>query len=215
MFAKLADETACHGLDFRRQEARARKAARDSSERDAGRCKGLRPQPTRWRGRFASGYCLRRSARSPRMPPGHQRSNRAGRRPPLRDTGANSQRGTFMAKTATERDQSHTRRRLPGVVPAGDQGRRPGRELARARLHGDQALGLGDLGEHAASARRHVQGHRPRERLLPALHPAELPGEGSGARRGLRQGMRGGHAPPAGSRAGRRTRPRRASWKSR
>ena len=34
------------------------------------------------------------------------------------------------------------RRELPGVVPAGRQGRRPGRELAGPRLHGHQAVGL-------------------------------------------------------------------------
>ena len=62
--------------------------------------------------------------------------------------------------------------------------------------------GYRHLGEHAARARRHVQGDRPRERLLPAVHPAELPAEGGRARRGLRQGMRGRHAPPPG--AGRR-----------
>ena len=53
--------------------------------------------------------------------------------------------------------------------------RRPRRELARARLHGHQAVGLRALGEHPARARRHVQGDRPRERVLPAVHPAVLP----------------------------------------
>ncbi len=53
-------------------------------------------------------------------------------------------------------------------------------------------------------ARWHVQGDRPQERLLPALHPAELPREGGRARRGLRQGMRGRHASPARGRARRR-----------
>ena len=81
--------------------------------------------------------------------------------------------------------------------------RRPGRELAGARLHGDQAVGLRALGEHPARARRHVQGDRPRERVLPAVHPAVVPREGGRARRGLRQGVRGRHAPPP------RCRPRR------
>ena len=66
----------------------------------------------------------------------------------------------------------------------------------RPRLHGDQAVGLRDLGEHPARARRHVQGDRARERVLPAVHPAVLPREGSRARRGLREGVRGRHAPP-------------------
>ena len=34
--------------------------------------------------------------------------------------------------------------------------------------------GYAHLGEHAARARRHVQGDRARERVLPAVHPAEL-----------------------------------------
>ena len=38
--------------------------------------------------------------------------------------------------------------------------------------------------------RRHVQGHRAPERVLPAVHPGELPPEGSGARRGLRARVR-------------------------
>ena len=77
-----------------------------------------------------------------------------------------------------------------------------------ARLHGDQAVGLRDLGEHPARARRDVQGDGPQERLFPALHPEELPREGGRARRGLRQGVRGRHPSSPRRRPGRRAHPR-------
>ncbi len=41
----------------------------------------------------------------------------------------------------------------------------------RPRLHGDQAVGLRAVGEHPARPRRHVQGDRARQRVLPAVHP--------------------------------------------
>ena len=44
---------------------------------------------------------------------------------------------------------------------------------------------------------RHVQGHRPRQRLLPAVHPQELLPEGRADGRGVRQGVRRRHALPA------------------
>ena len=96
-------------------------------------------------------------------------------------------------------DQPDSGRELSRVVSASREGGRPGRELRRARLHGHQAVGLRDLGEHAAAARRDVQGDRARERLLPAVHSDELSGEGGGARRGVREGVRGGDAPSAGA----------------
>ena len=112
---------------------------------------------------------------------------------------------------------AHAGRELSRVVSAGREGGRPGRELRRPRLHGHQAVGLCDLGEHPAAARRDVQGHRPRERVLPAVHSDELPGEGGAARRRVRQGVRGRDAPSA--RAGWQRRPaagaRSPSWKSR
>ena len=59
------------------------------------------------------------------------------------------------------------------VVSRHRQARRAGRELRRARLHGHQAARLRHLGEDAAGPRPHVQGHRPRQRLLPAVHPQD------------------------------------------
>ena len=47
---------------------------------------------------------------------------------------------------------------------------------------------------HPARARRALQGDRPRERVLPALHPREPADDGGGARRGLRAAGRLGHA---------------------
>ena len=85
-------------------------------------------------------------------------------------------------------------------------------KLARARLHGHRAARLRHLGEHAARPRRHVQGHRPRQRLLPAVHPRELPREGSRARRGLRQGVRRRHA--LGSAARQAIRELESRWSS-
>ena len=47
--------------------------------------------------------------------------------------------------------------------------------------------------------RPHVQGHRPRQRLLPAVHSQVVPGHGRADGRGLRQGVRRRHAlPPQG-----------------
>ena len=63
---------------------------------------------------------------------------------------------------------------LPAVVPGRRQGGRAGRQLRRPRVHGHQADRVRHLGEHAARPRPAVQGHRPRQRLLPALHPQEL-----------------------------------------
>ena len=68
--------------------------------------------------------------------------------------------------------------------------------------------GWAHLGEHAAGAGRHVQGHGARERLFPAVHPAELPAKGGRPRRGFCQRMRGRHASPAGARAGWQAGPR-------
>ena len=84
-----------------------------------------------------------------------------------------ARRGSHVQRQrqAPDRDHADPRGELPRVVPAGRQGRRPRRELAGPRLHGDQAVGLRALGEHPARARRHVQGDRARERLLPAVHP--------------------------------------------
>ena len=56
------------------------------------------------------------------------------------------------------------RRRAPG---------RAGRLFARQGLHGHPALRVRDLGTHPEGTRRPVQGHRARQRLLPAVHPRE------------------------------------------
>ena len=88
--------------------------------------------------------------------------------------------------------------------------------LARPRLHGHQAVGLRHLGEHPASARPDVQGHRPQNAYFPLFIPLSFLEKEAAARRRLRQGMRGGHAPSPGSRAqGRRLVPDQASSKSR
>ena len=87
------------------------------------------------------------------------------------------------------------------MVPRRRQAGRAGRELRRPRLHGHQADRLRPLGKDAAGPGRHVQGHRPRQRLLPAVHPQELPRQGRGDGRGVRQGMCRRHALPAEGRA--------------
>ena len=88
------------------------------------------------------------------------------------------------------------------MVPAGRPRGRPRRELAGARLHGDQAVGLRDLGEHPARARRACSRRPGHENAyFPLFIPQELPREGGRARRGLRQGVRGRHAPPPRGRA--------------
>ena len=92
--------------------------------------------------------------------------------------------------------------------------RRAGGELRRARLHGHQAARLRHLGEDAARARPHVQGHRPRQRLFPAVHSQVVSRQGRGDGRGVRQGMRRRHASPAEGRSPARARssiPRRSS----
>ena len=53
---------------------------------------------------------------------------------------------------------------------------------------------LRHLGADAARARRHVQGDRAPERVLPAVHSRELPAQGGRARRGLRARGGGRHA---------------------
>ena len=59
------------------------------------------------------------------------------------------------------------------------QRRRPPAELADySPVKGCMVIrpyGYAHLGAHAARARRHDQGDRPRERVLPAVHPEELP----------------------------------------
>ena len=97
-----------------------------------------------------------------------------------------------MAEKITKRADNYSQWYLD-IVAA----RRPGRELRRARLHGHQAARLRHLGEDAAGPRPHVQGHRPRQRLFPAVHPQVVPGAGRGDGRGLRQGVRRRHALPA------------------
>ena len=72
--------------------------------------------------------------------------------------------------------------------PRGIGGLQPG-----TRLHGHPAERVRHLGADAEGAGPDVQGHRPPERLLPALHPAELPLARGGARRGFCARDRGRH----------------------
>ena len=64
---------------------------------------------------------------------------------------------------------------LQRLVQRARAARRAGGLLAGARLHGHPPERLRHLGAHAARARRHVQGDRAPERVLPAVHPRELP----------------------------------------
>ena len=86
--------------------------------------------------------------------------------------------------------------------------RRPARRArrlhARQGLHGDSSVRLCDLGADSAVARQALQGDRPRQRLLPAVHSCQPADEGEGARRGIRAAGGLGHQ-------GRRRRARRAA----
>ena len=82
------------------------------------------------------------------------------------------------------RDHAAIDRFLP-LVPGHRAQGGAGRLLAGQGLHGDPPVRLCHLGAHPAAARRSLQGDRPRQRLLPALHsrkPADARGP---ARRGL------------------------------
>ena len=76
--------------------------------------------------------------------------------------------------------------RFQRLVQRADRAGRAGGLQPGARVHGHPAQRLRHLGADAARPGPDVQGHRPPERLLPALHPAELPEPRGGARRGLR-----------------------------
>ena len=99
---------------------------------------------------------------------------------------------------ATDSHHPHTRTGLSRVVSAGRPCGGPRGEFRRARMHGDQTVGLWHLGEYAARAGWNVQGDRPPQRVFPALHPALVSRKGGRARRRLREGMRGGDASPLG-----------------
>ena len=75
------------------------------------------------------------------------------------------------------------RRHRPGPV---------GRERPGEGMHGHPPQRLRHLGEDAADPGPDVQGHRPRQRVLPALHPRELHEARGRARGGVRPGVRGG-----------------------
>src|SRR5437773_11181875 len=83
------------------------------------------------------------------------------------------------------------------MVSAGGPCGRTGRAFGRARLHGDPAVGLWSLGEHAAPTRCEVSRERTSKRIFSSVYSTELFREGSGARRRLRQRMRGRHSQPA------------------
>ena len=79
---------------------------------------------------------------------------------------------------------------------------RTGRLLAGQGLHGHPAVRLRHLGAHPARARRPLQGHRPRQRLLSAVHSREPADARGRARRRLctagRLGDQGRHRGPRG-----------------
>ena len=85
-----------------------------------------------------------------------------------------------MAKQAKHAISPTRSEDYPELVPAGHSSGGPRRSLPGTRLHGHQAVGVGDLGEYAACSGRHVQGDRTRQRILPLVYPDELPGAGSG-----------------------------------
>ena len=91
----------------------------------------------------------------------------------------------------TERPHQ-TQRGLFALVQRTRRESRPRRTIARARLHGDQALWLCHLGTDTASTRRPFQSHGRAKRLLPPAHPQKLSFERSGARGGICQRMRCG-----------------------
>ena len=90
------------------------------------------------------------------------------------------------SRMAGHQGADHSRRGLQRLVQRGHRPRRAGGLQPGARLHGHPAERLRHLGADAARAGPDVQGHRPPERLLPALHSAELSLPGGGARGGLR-----------------------------
>ena len=95
------------------------------------------------------------------------------------------------------RPHHHPRRRFRRVVSGSGLRRRYGRRIGRARLHGDQAVGLRHLGTDAAPAGRPDQGSRRAKLLFPAVHPLEQFHPRSRACGRFRQGNGRGHASPA------------------
>ncbi len=114
----------------------------------------------------------------------------------------------FINEQAEDSDHADTRGELRRVVSTGHRRRGPRGDVPCARLHDHPALGLLALGEHAARARRHVQGDGARQRLFPVVHTALLLPEGGRARGRLRERVRSGHAPSARGRSGRQARAR-------
>ena len=113
---------------------------------------------------------------------------------------------------ARHRDHAPVRGLL-ALVPRRRPPRRAGRLLAGQGLHGHPAVRLRHLGADPAGARPPLQGDRPRQRVLPAVHPREPADDGGRARRGLRAAGRVGHAAAAtrssrsGSSSARRPKP--------
>ncbi len=83
--------------------------------------------------------------------------------------------------------------RLQCLVQRAGGPRRAGGLQPGSRVHGHSPQRLRHLGADAEGAGPDVQGYRPPERLLPAVHPAELPRAGGGARRGIRARDGGRH----------------------
>src|SRR3989475_215799 len=117
---------------------------------------------------------------------------------PARKSGCPSRSSLKDRSTNGPSAEDHaTRQGLQRVVQRRRHAGRAGGPLAGTRLHGHPAPRLPPVGTDAARPGRHVQGHGPPERLLPAVHPDELSRQGSRACRGLRQGSRAGDAHPA------------------
>ena len=101
-------------------------------------------------------------------------------------------KGTHMAEKITPRATDYSQWYLDIVKQAGLAENSDVRGCMVIKPHR-----LRHLGEDAARPRPAVQGHRPRQRLLPAVHPQELPRQGRADGRGVRQGVRRRHALPA------------------
>ena len=82
---------------------------------------------------------------------------------------------------------------LLAVVPGRRAPRGAGGLHRGQGLHGHPAVRLRHLGADPAGVRQAVQGDRPRQRVLSAVHPGQPAEQGEGARRGLHAAGRLGH----------------------
>ncbi len=118
----------------------------------AGRVR--QPIPSR---RASSMRCASRWRRCSASSTSLANSSAAGHRsPPMR------QIRTYPSDRHSPRFDHQARRRLRAMVPGSDLVRRHGRGIGRARLHGDQAVGLRHLGADAGADGPADQGRRRR-----------------------------------------------------